>query len=48
MHAEFLLLLFIHAHREAQEYVKHILGMNYVATQPNLSSEVGPSGYDYC
>jgi hypothetical protein len=37
--AEFILLLFLHAHREAEEHVKHVLGMTGVAAQPNISDD---------
>ena len=37
LQAEFIRLLFLHAHREAEEHVKHILGMTGVAAQPNIS-----------
>ena len=35
--AEFIRLLFLHAHRKAEDHVKHILGMTGVAAQPNIS-----------
>ena len=37
INVEFLGILFLHAHREAEEHVKYILGMNGVAAQPNIS-----------
>ena len=37
--AEFIWLRFLHAHREAEEHVKLILGMTGVAAQPNISDD---------
>jgi hypothetical protein len=37
MQSGFLRLLFLHAHREDEKHVKHILGMNDVAAQPKSS-----------
>ena len=34
---EFLGILFLHAHYEAEEHVKYILGMNGMAAQPKIS-----------
>ena len=37
IHAEFIQLLFLRVYREAEEHVKHMLGMNGVAAQPHVS-----------
>ena len=36
---EFAWLHFLHAHCEAEEHVKHILGITGVAAQPNISDD---------